>query len=154
MVSPCIIERLKKESRKFFDLPLEEKRRYAQAPDDMYYLFLLPLSLTKLNLWPSTLPDFRLQIFDLQSLLLMALLICPQGQWELLALEDGNVDELVDRQLQNYNSNEMMQLVACAASCVRYSARRSPRMAQMVRALEGDVSLDDLNEGMKPGHSV
>ncbi|GLJ45238.1 hypothetical protein SUGI_0952180 [Cryptomeria japonica] len=37
---------------------------------------------------------------------------------------------------------------------LQYSARRRPRMAQMVRALEGDVSLDDLNEGMKPGHSI
>ncbi|XP_057867459.2 proline-rich receptor-like protein kinase PERK1 [Cryptomeria japonica] len=70
------------------------------------------------------------------------------------ALEDGNVDELVDPRLRNYNANEMMRLVACAASCVRYSARRRPRMAQIVRALEGDVSLDDLNEGVKPGHST
>ncbi|CAK9142982.1 unnamed protein product [Ilex paraguariensis] len=27
-------------------------------------------------------------------------------------------------------------------------------MSQIVRALEGDVSLEDLNEGVKPGHSA
>ncbi|VAH59231.1 unnamed protein product [Triticum turgidum subsp. durum] len=40
------------------------------------------------------------------------------------ALEDGNHDALVD-----------------------------PHMGQVVRALEGDVSLDDLHEGVRPGHS-
>ncbi|KAJ6852822.1 putative prolin-rich extensin-like receptor protein kinase family protein [Iris pallida] len=71
------------------------------------------------------------------------------------ALEDGNYDTLVDRNLgRNYNPNEMARMVACAASCVRHSARRRPRMSQIVRALEGDVSLEDLNEGIKPGHST
>ncbi|KAJ8568883.1 hypothetical protein K7X08_032580 [Anisodus acutangulus] len=45
-------------------------------------------------------------------------------------------------------------MVACAAACVRHSARRRPRMSQVVRALEGDVSLSDLNEGIRPGHST
>ncbi|KAJ6853933.1 uncharacterized protein M6B38_100155 [Iris pallida] len=71
------------------------------------------------------------------------------------ALEDGNYDTLVDRNLgRNYNPNEMARMIACAASCVRHSARRRPRMSQIVRALEGDVSLEDLNEGIKPGHST
>ncbi|KAK3041675.1 hypothetical protein RJ639_001485 [Escallonia herrerae] len=70
------------------------------------------------------------------------------------ALEEGNFDTLVDRRLQNeYNQNEMARMVACAAACVRHSSRRRPRMSQVVRALEGDVSLSDLNEGIKPGHS-
>ncbi|KAL3747480.1 hypothetical protein ACJRO7_016291 [Eucalyptus globulus] len=70
------------------------------------------------------------------------------------ALEDGNFDSLVDPSLQNnYNHNEMARMVACAAACVRHSARRRPRMSQIVRALEGDVSLSDLNEGIRPGHS-
>ncbi|CAN1331123.1 Proline-rich receptor-like protein kinase PERK1 [Linum perenne] len=70
------------------------------------------------------------------------------------ALEDGNYDALVDQKLQdNYDHNEMGRMVACAAACVRHSARRRPRMSQVVRALEGDVSLADLNEGIKPGHS-
>ncbi|XP_052200236.1 proline-rich receptor-like protein kinase PERK1 isoform X2 [Diospyros lotus] len=71
------------------------------------------------------------------------------------ALEDGNFDTLVDARLQrNYNHNEMTRMVACAAACVRHSARHRPRMSQVVRALEGDVSLADLNEGITPGHST
>ncbi|XP_057768141.1 proline-rich receptor-like protein kinase PERK1 [Salvia miltiorrhiza] len=71
------------------------------------------------------------------------------------ALDDGNFDSLVDRRLgTDYNQNEMARLVACAAACVRHSARRRPRMSQVVRALEGDVSLSDLNEGIRPGHST
>ncbi|CAN1241051.1 Proline-rich receptor-like protein kinase PERK1 [Linum perenne] len=59
-------------------------------------------------------------------------------------------DSLVD---WNYDHNEMARMVACAAACIRHSARRRPRMSQVVRALEGDVSLADLNEGMRPGDS-
>uniref|UniRef100_A0A803NZY4 non-specific serine/threonine protein kinase n=1 Tax=Cannabis sativa TaxID=3483 RepID=A0A803NZY4_CANSA len=70
------------------------------------------------------------------------------------ALEDRNFDELVDHRLQkNYDENEMVRMVACAAACVRHSARRRPKMSQIVRALEGDVSLADLNEGIRPGQS-
>lgn len=70
------------------------------------------------------------------------------------ALEEDNYDSLIDQRLQkNYNLNEMARCVACAAACVRHSARRRPRMSQVVRALEGDVSLDSLNEGVTPGHS-
>lgn len=71
------------------------------------------------------------------------------------AMEDGNYDTIIDPRLgRNYNPNEMARMVACAASCVRHSARRRPRMSQIVRALEGDVSLEDLNEGIRPGHST
>ncbi|KAL8502937.1 hypothetical protein ACS0TY_021893 [Phlomoides rotata] len=71
------------------------------------------------------------------------------------ALEEGNFDSLLDQKLQNnYHQNEMARMVACAAACVRHSARRRPRMSQVVRALEGDVSLSDLNEGIRPGHST
>ncbi|KAJ6799294.1 proline-rich receptor-like protein kinase PERK1 [Iris pallida] len=70
------------------------------------------------------------------------------------ALDDGNHDSLVDPRLgKNYNQSEMSRMIACAAASVRHSARRRPRMSQIVRALEGDVSLDDLNEGVRPGHS-
>jgi len=70
------------------------------------------------------------------------------------AFEDGNHDALVDPRLgSEYNDNEMARMIACAGACVRHSARRRPRMGQVVRALEGDVSLDDLNEGVRPGHS-
>ncbi|XVE54268.1 hypothetical protein DITRI_Ditri03aG0067000 [Diplodiscus trichospermus] len=70
------------------------------------------------------------------------------------ALDDGNFDSVVDPKLEKqYNHNEMTRMVACAAACVRHSARRRPRMSQIVRALEGDASLSDLNEEMRPGHS-
>ncbi|XP_047044899.1 proline-rich receptor-like protein kinase PERK1 [Lolium rigidum] len=70
------------------------------------------------------------------------------------ALEDGNYEELVDARLgKDFNPNEIARMIACAAACVRHSARRRPRMSQVVRALEGDVSLEDLNEGVRPGHS-
>ncbi|XP_054787570.1 proline-rich receptor-like protein kinase PERK1 [Prosopis cineraria] len=70
------------------------------------------------------------------------------------ALEDENFDSVVDPRLQHeYDLNEMARMVACAAACIRHSAKRRPRMSQVVRALEGDVSLADLNEGIKPGHS-
>ncbi|KAA8534976.1 hypothetical protein F0562_029979 [Nyssa sinensis] len=71
------------------------------------------------------------------------------------ALEDGNFDTLVDPRLQkDYNHNEAARMIACAAACVRHSARRRPRMNQVVRFLEGDMSLSDLNEGIRPGHST
>ncbi|GAB4848863.1 hypothetical protein Ancab_003657 [Ancistrocladus abbreviatus] len=71
------------------------------------------------------------------------------------ALQDGNFNELADPKLErNYNSQEMARMVACAAASIRHSAKRRPKMSQVVRALEGDVSLDDLNEGTKPGQST
>ncbi|KAF7116362.1 hypothetical protein RHSIM_RhsimUnG0031300 [Rhododendron simsii] len=70
------------------------------------------------------------------------------------ATEDGNYDELVDPQLENnYVPLEMARVVSCAAASIRHSARRRPKMSQIVRALEGNSSLDDLNEGVKPGQS-
>ncbi|KAI9128942.1 hypothetical protein K1719_000425 [Acacia pycnantha] len=70
------------------------------------------------------------------------------------ALEEENFDSVVDPRLQHdYDPNEMARMVACAAACIRHSAKRRPKMSQVVRALEGDVSLADLNEGIKPGHS-
>lgn len=71
------------------------------------------------------------------------------------ALEDGNFDTLADLRLQNdYDTTEMRRMVACAAVCVRHLARRRPRMSQIVRALEGNMPLEDLNEGIRPGHST
>nr|KYP66978.1 putative serine/threonine-protein kinase At1g01540 family [Cajanus cajan] len=71
------------------------------------------------------------------------------------ALEEDDFDSLIDPRLMNeYDPNEMARMVACAAACTRHSAKRRPRMSQVVRALEGDVSLADLNEGIRPGHST
>ncbi|KAL1308974.1 hypothetical protein HN51_051610 [Arachis hypogaea] len=71
------------------------------------------------------------------------------------ALETGEFTGLVDPRLEeNYDKQEMKNMVACAAASVRHSARRRAKMSQIVRVLEGDVSLDVLNnEGVKPGQS-
>nr|CAD1828227.1 unnamed protein product [Ananas comosus var. bracteatus] len=72
-----------------------------------------------------------------------------------LALADRNYDELADPQLDgNYDLMEMARMVVCTAACVRHSAGRRPRMSQIVRALEGNISLEDLNEGVQPGQST
>ncbi|KAL3515180.1 hypothetical protein ACH5RR_022082 [Cinchona calisaya] len=69
-------------------------------------------------------------------------------------VDGGSFKELVDPRLEdNYDPSEMLRMVACAAASIRHSARRRPKTSQIVRALEGDVSLDDLNEGVKHGHS-
>lgn len=48
------------------------------------------------------------------------------------ALENGNFKELVDPRLEtNYNPDEMIHMTACAATCVRQSARLRPRMSQV-----------------------
>ncbi|XP_020098041.1 proline-rich receptor-like protein kinase PERK1 [Ananas comosus] len=61
------------------------------------------------------------------------------------ALHDGNYDALVDPRLAtNYDPNEMKLMVACAAACVQHSAPHRPRMSQVVQALEGVISLEDL----------
>ncbi|KAJ8441975.1 hypothetical protein Cgig2_020120 [Carnegiea gigantea] len=66
------------------------------------------------------------------------------------ALDEGKFDGLVDPKLEgNYDQQEMLRLIACAAASIRHSAKRRPKMSQIVRALEGDVSLEDLNEGTK-----
>ncbi|CAL9084612.1 unnamed protein product [Musa textilis] len=71
------------------------------------------------------------------------------------ALADENFDELVDPRLENnYDPGEMARMASSAAAAVRHSARRRPRMSQIVRALEGDMSLEHLNEGGKSGQST
>lgn len=70
------------------------------------------------------------------------------------AIGDGNYDELIDPRLEdNYDPNEMARMVACASASVRHSGKRRPKMSQIVRALEGDASLDDLNEAVRNGSS-
>lgn len=67
------------------------------------------------------------------------------------ALENRNYDGIVDPLLENeYNHDEMARMVACAAAGIRHSAKKRPKMIQIVRALEGDSSLDDLIDGPKP----
>ncbi|KAJ8755719.1 hypothetical protein K2173_024263 [Erythroxylum novogranatense] len=70
------------------------------------------------------------------------------------ALEDENYNALVDSKLQNYDSFEMKRIICCAAACVRHSARLRPSMSQIVRALEGNIPLDELSDGILPGQSM
>ncbi|KAG6413379.1 hypothetical protein SASPL_126088 [Salvia splendens] len=64
--------------------------------------------------------------------------------------EGGSFEELVDPRLgDNYDRTEMLHMVSCAGACIRHSARGRPKMSQIVRALEGDVSLEVLNAGAK-----
>ncbi|KAG9145290.1 hypothetical protein Leryth_008215 [Lithospermum erythrorhizon] len=66
------------------------------------------------------------------------------------ALEDGNYEAVADPRMEgNYLPYEMARMVACASASVRHSAKRRPRMSQIVRSLEGDLALEDLNEGVK-----
>ncbi|XP_038714091.1 proline-rich receptor-like protein kinase PERK7 [Tripterygium wilfordii] len=72
----------------------------------------------------------------------------------LHALEVGSFDEVADPSLEgNYDQHEMARMVACASASIRHSARRRPKMSQIVRALEGEAQLEDLNDGTKPGQS-
>ncbi|GMJ07682.1 hypothetical protein HRI_004437400 [Hibiscus trionum] len=62
------------------------------------------------------------------------------------ALEDNDFDTLVDPRLNGvYNNSEMATMVSCAAACIRQSAWLRPRMIQVVRALEDDISLTMLS---------
>ncbi|XP_066309922.1 proline-rich receptor-like protein kinase PERK2 [Miscanthus floridulus] len=71
------------------------------------------------------------------------------------AVEEENYDELIDPRLEsNYDAYDMARLVACAAAAVRQTARSRPRMSQIVRYLEGELSVEDLNAGVMPGQSA
>ncbi|KAF0925208.1 hypothetical protein E2562_015620 [Oryza meyeriana var. granulata] len=70
------------------------------------------------------------------------------------ALEEHVFDELVDPKLDtNYDAHDMHRLITCAAAAVRHTARSRPRMSQIVRYMEGELSIEDLNAGVAPGQS-
>jgi len=74
------------------------------------------------NFWLRDWTTNRLFVFMLQARPLLT-----------RALEENNFDSLVDPRLQNnFNSNEVARMVACGAACVRHSARRRPRMSQVI----------------------
>jgi len=71
------------------------------------------------------------------------------------ALADGNYDEIVDPRLRgDYDPTEAARLVASAAAAVRHAARRRPKMSQIVLALQGAMPLEELNDGVRPGHGA
>ncbi|KAL5724003.1 non-specific serine/threonine protein kinase [Ranunculus cassubicifolius] len=70
------------------------------------------------------------------------------------AMEDNNYDNIVDSRLQKgYVHNEMACMVACAAACVQQTSRHRPQLSQVIRVLEGNTSLSDLNVGTRLEHS-
>ncbi|KFK26217.1 hypothetical protein AALP_AA8G217700 [Arabis alpina] len=70
------------------------------------------------------------------------------------ALNDGDFDGLVDPLLEDgFEISEMRTMVFCASSSIRHSAKLRPRMSQIVRALEGTMSLDDLTQGQSSDYS-
>ncbi|XP_077219735.1 proline-rich receptor-like protein kinase PERK1 isoform X2 [Tasmannia lanceolata] len=70
-------------------------------------------------------------------------------EWARPLMESHNYHLLVDPRLEsNYNFNEMTRVVDCAAACLRPSSRSRPKMSQIVRVLEGHLSLNLLNEGI------
>ncbi|KAG0458247.1 hypothetical protein HPP92_023404 [Vanilla planifolia] len=71
------------------------------------------------------------------------------------ALETGNCAEIVDPRLENcFPEADMLKMIEVAASCVRHSAVKRPRMAQVLRALEDKRGTSDLSNGVKVGESV
>ncbi|KAL3812629.1 hypothetical protein ACJIZ3_013897 [Penstemon smallii] len=67
------------------------------------------------------------------------------------ALETKDFGDLVDPRLEkNFVVEEMFRMIEAAAACVRHLASKRPKMSQIVRALD---SLEDSNNGMKPGQS-
>ncbi|OEL34671.1 Proline-rich receptor-like protein kinase PERK4 [Dichanthelium oligosanthes] len=71
------------------------------------------------------------------------------------ALADGNYDDLVDPRLHgDFDPTEAARLVASAAASVRHAARRRPKMSQIVMALQGNMPLEELNDGVRPGHGA
>jgi hypothetical protein len=71
------------------------------------------------------------------------------------ALADGDYDGLVDERLDgDYDQTEAARVVACAAACIRHAARRRPRMSLVVKALQGEVPLESLNDAAARGATL
>ncbi|KAK9706021.1 hypothetical protein RND81_07G099500 [Saponaria officinalis] len=71
------------------------------------------------------------------------------------AIENETFNDLVDPRIKDcYKYTEMSRMVYCAATCIRKSAQHRPQMSQVVRALEGNLSLKDLSVGITPGRSL
>ncbi|KAI9085732.1 hypothetical protein K1719_032338 [Acacia pycnantha] len=69
------------------------------------------------------------------------------------AIDNEEFDGLTDPRLEkNYVESEMFRMIEIAATCVRHSAAKRPRMGQVVRAFESIIN-SDLNNGMRSGQS-
>ncbi|XP_028787957.1 LOW QUALITY PROTEIN: proline-rich receptor-like protein kinase PERK9 [Neltuma alba] len=69
------------------------------------------------------------------------------------AIDNEEFEGLTDPRLEkNYVESEMFRMIEIAATCVRHSAAKRPRMGQVVRAFDSLIN-SDLNNGMRPGES-
>ncbi|KAK1379137.1 S-norcoclaurine synthase 1 [Heracleum sosnowskyi] len=112
-----IIEKMKVVTEQFFNLPLEEKKEWAQPPDDiegygqvfvfsedqkldwadMFFLYLLPVSLRKMRLWPAKPPSFR-STLDEYSREMHKISMSLFRSIEInLGVEPGNLSRLFDK---------------------------------------------------------
>ncbi|KAF2301249.1 hypothetical protein GH714_021440 [Hevea brasiliensis] len=55
------------------------------------------------------------------------------------ALENNEYTDLVDSRLQEYNEEEMIKMICCAAASVYKPSRSRPIMKQIIRVLEGTI---------------
>ncbi|KVI02863.1 hypothetical protein Ccrd_018876 [Cynara cardunculus var. scolymus] len=93
-------------------------------------------------------------IFGFLASMMISLNECNEFCGPLLAkaLEDQNYNELVDPRLEgNYEPNEVARMACCAAASIRHSSKQRPKMSQIVRALEGSGSLDDILKPQRSG---
>ncbi|KAI4999321.1 hypothetical protein ZWY2020_003910 [Hordeum vulgare] len=71
------------------------------------------------------------------------------------ALETDDFREIADPALElRYSKTEMRRMVEAAASCIRHSGTKRPRMVQVWRSLDVDGGSTDLTNGVKLGHST
>ncbi|KAI3957427.1 hypothetical protein MKW98_003148 [Papaver atlanticum] len=71
------------------------------------------------------------------------------------AIETGDFLELADPRLEKrYVEREMFRMADTAAACVRHSANKRPGMVQVLRALDTDGDMPDINNGVKVGQST
>ncbi|URD88623.1 STYKc [Musa troglodytarum] len=68
------------------------------------------------------------------------------------ALETGELGELPDYRLENYDETEMFRMIEAAAACTRHSAAMRPQMGKVVRVLDSLADID-LSNGVTPGRS-
>ncbi|KAI9107810.1 hypothetical protein K1719_021146 [Acacia pycnantha] len=60
------------------------------------------------------------------------------------ALDSRHFEGIADERLENdYDVEEMFRMISCAANCVRHSAINRPPMTQVVKALEGEILLEN-----------
>ncbi|KMZ56374.1 Protein kinase superfamily protein [Zostera marina] len=72
-----------------------------------------------------------------------------------IALETGNMEEMIDPKLgENYDKNTMQIMMVVASACVRHTASMRPRMRTVVSVLENHGIKIDIQNGVIPGQGI